>query len=129
MTDTPTNTDAAMMRPFLVLVSKLALGEHALPIRFMYRTVQANLRDTGWRMYTGYEDEAYLEDKKNLMPYPINTLIQSDPSLEELLSSKPGSVWERVPNALWARVDDYVIPTESDEISERIEYLDLDQLK
>lgn len=128
MTDTPMDSDSELTRPFLALVSKLALGEQAAPIRFMYRTVQADLRDTGWRMYTGYEDEAYLEDKKNLMPYPIETLMQSDPTLEELLSSKPGAVWERVPNAPWKKVDDYVIPTESDEISERIEYLDLDQM-
>lgn len=128
MTEMPTDSGSEIPRPFLALVSKMAIGEQAMPVRFMYRTVQADLRDTGWRMYTGYEDEAYLEDKQNLMPYPIETLLQSDPSLEELLSSKPGAVWERIPNTPWVKVDDYVIPTEGDEISERIEYLDLDKL-
>lgn len=115
-------------RPYLALVSKLAIGEKAMPVRFMYRTVQADLRDTGWRMYTGYEDEAYLEDKTNLMPYPVETLMQSDPSLEDKLDSRPGAVWERVPGEPWKEVDDYVIPTEGDEISERINYLDLNEV-
>ncbi len=121
------NSDAALSRPFLALVSKLAIGEKAMPVRFMYRTVPADLRDTGWRMYTGYEDDAFLADKHNLMPYPLETLMQGDPTLEELLGSKPGSVWERVPNQPWTQVEDYTIPTEGDEIAERIQYLDLDK--
>jgi hypothetical protein len=99
-------------QPFLALVSKLAVGEKPMPVRFMYKTVPADLRDTGWRMYTGYEDPDFLADKENMMPYPTETLVKMDPSLEALLNSKPGSVWERVPGQAWTEVDDFDIPEE-----------------
>ncbi|WP_207062088.1 DUF2185 domain-containing protein [Motiliproteus sp. SC1-56] len=100
------------IRPFLALVSKMAVGEKPLPVRFMYKTVPANLRDTGWRMYTGYEDPAFLADPKNMMPYPIETLVKMDESLQERLEAKPGTVWERVPGSAWEEVHDFEIPSE-----------------
>lgn len=107
-----------VQQPFLALSSKLLVGEKPCPVRFMYKTVPADLRDTGWRMYSGYEDEEFLADKKNMMPYPIETLIKMDGSIEALLSSKPGTVWERAPGSDWKEVDDYEIPTEGDEVNE-----------
>ena len=101
-------------QPFLALVSKMAVGEKPLPVRFMYKTVPADLRDTGWRMYTGYEDPDYLADKQNMTPYPVETLIKMDGSLEAMLKSKPGSVWERVPGEAWTEVHDFEIPEEPD---------------
>lgn len=121
-------TTEKQIRPFLALVSKLVVGDNPMPVRFMYRTVQADLRDTGWRMYSGYEDDAFLADKNNMTPYPLATLLAMDPSLESMLDSRPGAVWERIPGEPWNAVDDYVIPTESDEVGERIQHLDLDQL-
>ncbi|MEH6471982.1 MAG: DUF2185 domain-containing protein [Halopseudomonas sp.] len=99
-------------KPFLALVSKLLVGEKPCPVRFMYKTVPADLRDTGWRMYSGYEDPEFLADKKNMQPYPLETLIKMDGSLEALFDSKPGSVWERVPGGNWTEVDDFEIPDE-----------------
>lgn len=111
MTD---KTAPESIKPFLALVSKLLVGEKPCPVRFMYKTVPADLRDTGWRMYSGYEDPEFLNDKKNMRPYPIETLTKLDASLEALLSSKPGSVWERVPGGAWTAVDDFEIPDEND---------------
>lgn len=112
-------------RPTLALVSTLLLGPDACPVRFMYRTVQANIRDTGWRLFSGYEDEAFLADRDNLQPYPLEQLIATDPSLLELLQGKPGSVWERVPGADWQSVHDFIIPTEGDEVIDKTEVTDL----
>lgn len=110
MTDhTPTDD---LDRPFLALVSKLVVGEKPCPVRFMYRTVPADLRDTGWRMYSGYEDNDFLADKQNMQPYPVATLVQQDNTLEALLEHKPGTVWERVPGNTWEEVHDFEIPSE-----------------
>lgn len=111
MTD---QTPPAPIKPFLVLASKLLVGEKPCPVRFMYKTVPANLRDTGWRLYSGYEAPEFLADKKNMLPYPIETLIKMDESLEALFTSKPGSVWERVPGGAWNEVEDFEIPAEND---------------
>lgn len=114
-------------KPFLVLASKLLTGEKPCPVRFMYKTVPADLRDTGWRMYSGYEDPEFLADKKNMLPYPVETLIKMDSSIEELLTSKPGSVWERVPGGSWTEVDDFDIPEEEDVATQTVQ--SVDQLK
>tara|TARA_R110002167_G_scaffold52042_4_gene150556 strand:+ start:974 stop:1351 length:378 start_codon:yes stop_codon:yes gene_type:complete len=111
MTENPTPQS---IKPFLALVSKLLVGEKPCPVRFMYKTVPADLRDTGWRMFSGYEDNEFLADKKNMQPYPLETLIKMDGSLEPLFSSKPGSVWERVPGGSWTEVDDFEIPEENE---------------
>ncbi|MFT6915853.1 MAG: hypothetical protein ACJAWL_002163 [Motiliproteus sp.] len=102
------------IKPFLALVSKLLVGEKPCPVRFMYKTVPADLRDTGWRLFSGYEDPEFLNDKKNMQPYPLETLCTVNDSLRELLSSKPGSVWERVPGGSWTQVYDFEIPEEED---------------
>ena len=111
MTENPTPPS---IKPFLALVSKLLVGEKPCPVRFMYKTVPADLRDTGWHMFSGYEDNEFLADKKNMQPYPLETLIKMDSSLEPLFSSKPGSVWERVPGGSWTEVNDFEIPEENE---------------
>ncbi len=109
----PTPDNASEVdRPFLALVSKLVVGEKPCPVRFMYRTVPVNLKDTGWRMYSGYEDPEFLADPANMQPYPVETLIKMDASLEALIKSRPGSVWERIPGSDWSEVLDFEIPTE-----------------
>ncbi len=96
---------------FLALVSRLCF-EDTLPIRFMYKTVPEHLNDTGWRMFTGYEDEAFLADEQtNLIPVDLEKMCSMDPSLEPLVSYNAGTVWERVPGSEgWERVHDFKIP-------------------
>lgn len=102
---------------FLTLMSRLVIDEK-LPIRFMYKTVPEHLNDTGWRLFTGYEDEAFLDNEEvNLIPMPIEKLIKLDPSLEPLLAYNAGTVWERAPDSPgWERVYDYKIPSANIEV-------------
>ena len=93
-------------------VSSMAFGEQALPVRFIYKTVPEHLNDTGWRMFTGYETEAFLADFDNLPPVPIEQVIKQNPTLTELLDNNAGSVWERSPNQPWQAVYDFEIPYE-----------------
>lgn len=99
---------------YLVLVSRLVFDEK-LPIRFMYKTVPEHLNDTGWRLWTGYETEAFLADEVvNTTPVPMEKICQLDPSLTELLQYNAGTVWERAPDSDgWERVYDFRIPTNS----------------
>ncbi|MBP0049046.1 DUF2185 domain-containing protein [Marinobacterium sp. AK62] len=96
---------------YLALVSRLLL-EEKLPIRFMYKTVPEHLNDTGWRMFTGYETEEFLENELiNMMPIPLERICQLDPSLTELVEYNAGTVWERTPDSEgWERVYDFRIP-------------------
>ena len=102
---------------FLALVSKM-IFEEKLPARFMYKTVPEHLNDTGWRVFSGYETEEYLEDQiTNLVPVPLEKLGGMDPSLTPLFEYNAGTVWERAPGSEgWERVYDYRIPTESADV-------------
>jgi hypothetical protein len=99
---------------FLCLVSRLIIDER-MPVRFMYKTVPDHLNDTGWRMYSGYEDEAFLEDElNNMMTVPMETMCSIDATLTDLVTYNAGTVWERAPGSDedgWERVYDYVIPS------------------
>ena len=113
--DTPVTTEAETNQTkngFLALVSKLCFDEE-LPIRFMYKTVPEHLNDTGWRMFTGYETDEFLEDElSNLVPVPVEKMVRLDNSLGELVTFNAGTVWERAPGQEgWERVYDYKIPS------------------
>lgn len=113
--DTPVTQEAETNQTkngFLALVSKLCFDEK-LPIRFMYKTVPEHLNDTGWRMFTGYETEEFLEDElSNLVPIPVEKMCQLDNSLKPLVEFNAGTVWERAPGSEgWERVHDYKIPS------------------
>lgn len=97
---------------FLALVSRLVFDE-TLPVRFMYKTVPEHLNDTGWRMFTGYETEEFLENEQiNLVPMPVERMVELDSSLEELVTFNAGTVWERTPESDgWERVHDFQIPS------------------
>ncbi len=96
---------------FLALVSKMTFDEK-LPIRFMFKTVPEHLNDTGWRMYTGYESEEYLENElANMVPVPVEKMCRIDSSLTDLVTYNAGTVWERTPESDgWQRVYDFKIP-------------------
>ncbi len=103
---------------FLALASKLCFDDK-LPIRFIYKTVPEHLNDTGWRMYTGYEDDDYLANElANMLPVPLATLCEMDESLIELVNYNAGTVWERTPqNEIWQRVYDFKIPASEVDVS------------
>ena len=103
---------------FLALVSKLCL-EKQLPIRFLYKTVPEHLNDTGWRMYSGYEDDDYLANElANMLPVPLDKICEMDASLTDLVNYNAGTVWERTPEQKqWQRVHDFKIPSANVDVS------------
>ena len=102
---------------FLTLMSRLVIDEK-LPVRFMYKTVPEHLNDTGWRLFTGYEDEEFLaNDQVNMIPMPLEKVVKIDTSLARILEYHAGPVWERPPESEdWERVYDYKIPSAKVEV-------------
>jgi len=97
---------------FMARVSKLALGDDALPVRFMYKTIPEHSNDTGWRLFTGYETLEFLAEFSNLEPFPLEPMCDADSTLDGLLDSNAGTVWERPPEQAWQQVHDFEIPVE-----------------
>jgi hypothetical protein len=50
-------------------------------VGFMYREPSSNSVDSGWRFFSGEEDQAYIDDPKNLAFYDVNTIANYDPAI------------------------------------------------
>jgi len=101
---------------FIALMSRMVIDD-TLPLRFMYKTVPEHLNDTGWRIYTGYENDEFLaNDMENMIPVTVDQLNRMDPSVEPLLKYNAGTVWERTPGNDWQRVYDFDIPRPNVEV-------------
>lgn len=55
--------------------------------------------DSGWRMFTGTESEKFNEDPKNICLPSVGCLLDKDPTLREIIESKPGVVFEKRPGS------------------------------
>jgi hypothetical protein len=120
MTEQQRQTDSKTPRQtrhgHMARVSKLALGDNALPVRFMYKTIPEHSNDTGWRLFTGYETSEFLEEFSNLEPFPLEPMCEADSSLNALLDHNAGTVWERPPEQPWQQVHNFEIPVEDVDI-------------
>ncbi len=67
-------------------------------VGYMYRDNPINDSDTGWRFFSGDEDENYVKNNDNTSIYDINTIANYDPSIMAYLNEPIGSAWERMPN-------------------------------
>jgi len=66
-----------------------------LPVGFMYREEQSEALDTGWRFFSGTEDQDYVDDKNNSDFYPTNTIANYDPAIIPYLDLPEGTELER----------------------------------
>ena len=91
-----------------LMVSKMITEEHKKPM-FMYREKRSRLEDSGWRIFSGLESEAYTNDPKNTGIYNPSTILEIDSSIAELLLKGGfGSVFERKSNTSpWYQVTDF----------------------
>lgn len=80
---------------------------------FMYREKRIDEDDSGWRIFSGLEDEVYNDDPNNAGFYDPITILQIDSSIADLLLKGIGSVFERASEeSEWYVVNDY--PLEDD---------------
>ena len=76
-----------------VLATKM-LVEKKLPIMFMYRET-GHEGDSGWRFFSGFESQEYVDDPENIAIYDIETILNIDESIRPYLSSGYNSAYER----------------------------------
>ncbi|QUL52730.1 DUF2185 domain-containing protein [Paenibacillus tritici] len=77
-------------------------------VRWMYREAATREQDSGWRLFTGEEDRAYLSDPKNTAIMNVYDLIDRDPSLLEPFKGAVGTAFERSgPDAEWVEVKNW----------------------
>ncbi|MDP1816234.1 MAG: hypothetical protein CFE21_19785 [Bacteroidetes bacterium B1(2017)] len=72
------------------------ITEEGLKVGFMYREEPEDEFDTGWRFYSGTEDDDYVENPDNISIYDVNTIANYDRAIVAMLKKPIGSEWERV---------------------------------
>jgi len=67
-----------------------------MKIGYMYREVPDDHSDSGWRFFSGTENQDYVDDPSNIQIYDVNTIVNYDKAIIPYLHSPIGSEYERV---------------------------------
>lgn len=67
-----------------------------MKIGYMYREEPDNDIDSGWRFFSGTEDQDYIDNPKNTMVYDVNTIANYDSSIIPYLNSPYGTELKRI---------------------------------
>ena len=98
-----------------VLATKM-LVDKKLPVTFMYREKGEN-GDSGWRFFSGMEDQSYVDNPENIAVYDVETILAIDPSIAPYLNSLVGRAYERSgADEPFKRVSDYGFGAELGEV-------------
>ncbi|MBS0444981.1 MAG: DUF2185 domain-containing protein [Proteobacteria bacterium] len=87
------------MRPLVGAMGGCLATDHiavdGLPVRFMYREASDHESDSGWRFFSGFEDEAYANNPAHMEVYEVSTIANYDPGILPFLDAPPGSAFEK----------------------------------
>ncbi len=80
-------------------------------VGFMYREKPMNDIDSGWRFFSGYEDDEYINDASHTSIFEVNTIANYDPDIIPFLDAPIMSVFERnINTGMFEAVLDFEIP-------------------
>ena len=63
------------------------------PVGFMYREEPVFDNDSGWRFFSGAEDDAYTDNPDHFQILPLNEVLEDNPEIAPLMSETQGA-WE-----------------------------------
>ena len=67
-----------------------------MKVGYMYREEPEEPMDSGWRFFSGTENQEYVDDPNNTMIYAVNTIANYDKAIIPYLNLPFGSELERV---------------------------------
>lgn len=70
-------------------VSRMVLQD-GLPVMYLYREESPEAQDSGWRIFSGKEDEYYIDTPDNWAFVELTPLLEKDPTLLEVMEYGPG---------------------------------------
>ena len=89
-----------MKQKFGYALASKQLVKDRMTVRFMYRETPDNVYDSGWRFFSGFESDEYVNNPNNIGIYDISTIIEIDPDIVPFLDMPAGSVFERAENGI-----------------------------
>ena len=69
-----------------------------MKVGYMYREEHDDDMDSGWRFFSGTEDQEYVDDPNNIMIYNVNTIANYDSAIIPYLKLPVGTELERIEN-------------------------------
>ena len=76
-------------------IASYLVAKERKKVRFMYRETPDNEHDSGWRFFSGDEDQEFADQPSNFAIYALSTIAEIDPEIVPLLSSPPPCAFER----------------------------------
>jgi hypothetical protein len=67
-----------------------------MPVGYMYRETPDRPEDSGWRFFSGDEDQAYVDDAANTSIYAVNTIANYDPDIIGFLETPAPCAFEKI---------------------------------
>lgn len=64
-------------------------------VGYMYRDEPEDAEDSGWRFFSGDEDDRYIDNPKNFSVMEVNFVANCDPSIIPLLDSPTGAAFDK----------------------------------
>lgn len=75
------------------------------PVRFLYREQPDHETDSGWRFLAGDESQEYIDEPENLGIHDVNTIVNYDRDVLDLLDEGAPAQFERSDRGQpWRRV-------------------------
>jgi hypothetical protein len=65
-------------------------------VGYMYREIPGRPGDSGWRFFSGDEDQAYTENSANTSIYSVNTIANYDPDIIPYVTTPAPCAFEKV---------------------------------
>ncbi len=88
-------------------IATKTVSEDGEPVGFMYREAPLFEADSGWRFFSGEEDDDYTDNAANFTVYSLADIGRLCPDIAPLLDAPAGSAWERDETGLWMAVRDW----------------------
>ena len=82
------------------------LLEENKEVGFAYREKPDNETDSGWRFFTGEEDQEYVDNPDNIIIIPIDEMLEKDGSIKTILDSEYQTAYEKN-NLEFIEIKDY----------------------
>lgn len=77
------------------VIATLKVGSERKKVRFLYREVVNSDKDSGWRIFSGEEDQNYCDKPSNMAIYDPGTIAEIDPDIIPLLAYPAPCAFER----------------------------------
>lgn len=65
-------------------------------VDYMYREAPNRKEDSGWRFFSGDEDQAYIDDMSHTEIYNVNTIANYDPDIIPYLNTPAPCAFEKI---------------------------------